>query len=175
MTWLDLTSVVLMDLSAEFVYDEGNMIETKRCLIRPFIEQDLDDFMVYRNDPEWMRFQSFKGLTREAYRQALLPEHPLEQGRQLAIIDKALNRLVGDLYIRQDADFYWIGYTVSPTCARQGYAFEAVTALIEALVKDGATCIKAGVEPANAASIALLNKLGFTLESSNDEELVFIR
>lgn len=162
-----------MDLPVEFVYNNVVMIETKRCLIRPFIEQDLDDFMTYRNDPEWMRFQSFKGLTREAYREALLPEHPIEQGRQLAIIDKALNRLVGDLYVKQDTDFFWIGYTISPRFARQGYAFEAVSALVETLVKDGATCIKASVEPANDASIALLAKFGFTLESSSDDELVF--
>lgn len=149
------------------------MIETKRCLIRPFIEQDLDDFMAYRNNPEWMRFQSFKGLTREAYREALLPEHPIEQGRQLAIVDKTLNHLIGDLYIRLDADCYWVGYTISPTFARQGYTIETVSALIETLVKDGATCIKAGVEPANTASIALLNRLCFTLESSSDDELVY--
>ena len=151
------------------------MIETKRCVIRPFVEQDLDDFMAYRNDLDWMRFQSFKGLTREAYREALLTEHPLTQGRQLAIVDKALDRLVGDLYIRLDSDFYWIGYTISPTFARQGYAFETVSALIKTLVEDGATCIKAGIEPANTASIALLSKLGFRLETSSDEELVYCR
>lgn len=144
---------------------------TKRCLIRPFIEQDLDDFMVYRNDPDWMRYQSFKGLTREAYRESLLPERPLEKGRQLAIIDMALNRLVGDLYIRLDTDLdcYWIGYTISPALARQGYAYETVSALIDELVEEGAGCIKAGVDPENAASIALLIKLGFIFDSSQDE------
>jgi len=149
------------------------MIETKRCLIRPFIEQDLDDFITYRNDPEWMRYQSFKGLTKEAFREALLPERLLTQGRQLAIIDKALGRLIGDLYIRLDADCYWVGYTISPRFARRGYAFETVSALINALVQEGAICIKAGVEPANTASITLLSKLGFRLESSSDEELVY--
>ena len=146
---------------------------TKRCLIRPFIEQDLDDFMAYRNDPDWMRYQSFKGLTREAYREALLPECPIEKGRQLAIIDKALNRLVGDLYIRLDTDCYWIGYTISPAFARQGYAGETVSALVNALVEEGAGCIKAGVDPENAASIALLIKFGFDLDSSQDGELVY--
>ena len=146
---------------------------TERCLIRPFIEQDLDDFVAYRNDQDWMRFQSFKGLTKESYRKALLTEHPLAQGRQLAIIDKSLNKLVGDLYIRLDTDCYWIGYAISPPFARQGYAFETVSALIESLVKDGATCIKASVDPANAASIALLIRLGFTLDSSAEDELVY--
>lgn len=40
-------------------------IHTARCTVRQFAEHDIDDFMVYRNDMDWMRYQGFKGLTRQ--------------------------------------------------------------------------------------------------------------
>lgn len=188
--------------------DDGAMIiETGRCLIRPFSEQDLDAFMAYRNDLEWMRFQDFKGLTREAYEKALLGDSQLTQGCQLAIVDRQSGRLIGDLYVKADSGTniatpgtendasactqttasatasvsaaatdltgYWIGYTVAPAFARQGYAFEAVSALIDALARTGATWIRASVDPGNGASIALLTKLGFTMTASSDREAVY--
>lgn len=39
-------------------------VHTAHCRLRQFEEQDIDDFMVYRNDMDWMRYQGFKGLTR---------------------------------------------------------------------------------------------------------------
>ncbi len=191
------------------IADGGAMtISTGRCLIRPFAEQDLDAFMAYRNDLSWMRFQDFKGLTREAYEKALLGDCHLTQGCQLAIVDRQSGRLIGDLYVKADSGAeadadcgregstlddpgagkragngvafaasisvgYWIGYTVAPAYARQGYAFEAVSALIDALAKIGATWIRAGVDPGNTASIALLTKLGFKLTASSDSEAVY--
>ena len=42
-------------------------IYTERCLIRRFEAPDIDDFMVYRNDMDWMKYQGFKGLTKQEY------------------------------------------------------------------------------------------------------------
>lgn len=36
-------------------------IQTKRCIIRPFNESDINRFMDYRNDMDWMQYQGFKG------------------------------------------------------------------------------------------------------------------
>lgn len=149
-------------------------IETARCLILPFTEQNLDDFMAYRNDMEWMRYQGFKGLTREAYREALLGDPTSAPSKQLAIVSKQSNQLIGDLYIRKAADCHWIGYTISPGHARHGYAFEAVSGLIVALGKEGVTCVKASVEPENTASIELLKKLGFLFDATDCGELVYV-
>lgn len=41
--------------------------ESERCYTRRFTESDLDAFIAYRNDADWMKYQSFKGLTREEY------------------------------------------------------------------------------------------------------------
>lgn len=77
------------------------VFESDRCYIRPFLESDLDAFITYRNNPEWMAFQYFKGLTREEYREALVREPSVEKGAQLAIIHKADDSLLGDVFIKR--------------------------------------------------------------------------
>ena len=148
--------------------------ETERCLIRFFQEADLDDFMAYRNRMDWMRFQGFKGLSREAYREALFGAVNALAGYQLAVIAKADGRLVGDLYLRREGGAYWIGYTVAPRFARQGYASEAVAGLLVRLAQDGVAQARAEVEPENVASVRLLEKLGFQPAGiTEDGELLF--
>ncbi|GCF92127.1 hypothetical protein NRIC_00180 [Enterococcus florum] len=43
-------------------------LHTKRCTIREFIEEDIPAFVLYHNDDDWMRYQGFKGRTKEEYR-----------------------------------------------------------------------------------------------------------
>lgn len=154
---------------------EGFMMTftTTRCLIRPFEQQDIEPFMDYRNDLDWMQHQSFKGLTFEEYRHALLKPTSIVNGMQLAIIHQATNDLIGDLYVQQDGTTYWIGYTISPRYARQGYAFEVVSSLIRHLSDQGAETIKAGALPTNEASISLLKKLNFTYVTTEDDERIY--
>lgn len=148
------------------------MITTTRCLIRPFEPRDIESFMVYRNDLDWMKHQSFKGLTREEYENVLLGEQSFLQGTQLAIVDQTTDELIGDVYIQQEDSTYWIGYTITPTRARQGYAFEVMSGLIPHLIDQGAEAFKAGVHGTNTASIALLKKLNFTFfETELDEQI----
>ncbi len=150
-------------------------IKTQRCTIRPFRAQDIEAFMRYRNDEAWMRYQGFKGLTREEYDKALLCEPSFENGAQLAIIETDSGRLIGDLYLKKEDTAYWVGYTVGPAFARQGYATEALSALIAWLRWQGGSAIKAGVLAENTASIRLLNKLGFKHIGTNDfEEDVYL-
>ncbi|ORX93337.1 acyl-CoA N-acyltransferase [Basidiobolus meristosporus CBS 931.73] len=150
-------------------------VRTERCFIRPFKERDIDDFMVYRNDMDWMKYQGFKGLSKEEYRKELLPDHSLQDGRQLAIVSNKTDAVIGDIFLKQEEDsVFWIGYTIHPSSARQGYAYEAVLGVIEALKSKGATCVKAGVESENAASIQLLKKLDFHYIGFEEDEEVFM-
>jgi len=150
-------------------------IYSERCTIRRFREEDIDNFMQYRNDLEWMRYQGFKGLTREEYKKALLKDSALTDGIQLAIIDNAVNRLIGDIYLKQENDTFWIGYTISLSKSRQGYTYEVVAAMIDWLRHIGGACAKAGVSPENLASISLLKKLKFTYSCTDDSgDQIFI-
>lgn len=137
-------------------------IHTTRCLIRPFEAKDLDDFITYRNDLDWMKHQGFKGLSREDYQQALLREQVWQDGAQFAIALRDSNQLIGDIYLKEEKDRIWIGYTITPVFARQGYAGEAVQGVAAYLKAAGHTYVYAGVESDNIASINLLEHLGFT-------------
>ena len=146
-------------------------INTKRCQIREFHVKDLIPFMAYHNDLGWMKYQGFKGLTLAAYQQALLEANDdLTQGKQLAVVDLDDQKLIGDLYIRQEGNLFHLGYTIAPRFARQGYATEAVIALIDWLaVYQGARVIRAEVALGNLNSERLLIKLGFQYLTTTDQ------
>lgn len=146
---------------------------SERCFVRPFQADDLDDFMSYRNNPGWMKYQYFKGLSKKEYADVLLQESPLETGAQFAIIRKADQKLLGDVYMKKEKDTFWIGYTVSPAFKRQGYAYEIVRSLILWIRQQGEFKILAGAAPENIASIRLLEKLGFSQMEANDIEVVY--
>lgn len=149
-------------------------IETKRSIIREFRNEDIDGFIVYRNDMEWMKYQGFKGLSKEEYIQALLINRcTVDTGIQLAIIDKSTDDIIGDIYLKKENNDYWIGYTVCKSKAKQGYAYECVQAVMWWLEQQGAQRIMAAVLKGNLASIELLKKLQFSYIGEEDGENIF--
>ena len=149
--------------------------ETERCRVRPFEESDIEAFMSYRNNLDWMQFQGFKGKKYLEYKAALLQKPKFKEGVQLAVVDKQTGELIGDLYLRLERNTGWIGYTIAPQFARQGFAFEVVTQLLLELRQAGLTQVKAGVEEQNIASIRLLKKLGFEQIGIDESERIFQR
>jgi len=148
--------------------------ETKRCIIRKFMEKDISSFMAYRNDEKWMRFQGFKGLTAKEYEDILLKDNSLEEGIQLAITNKMTDKIIGDLYVKKTDDSFSIGYTMSPLYARQGYTYEATLGLIEWIQARGVKKIYGTVMQENHASKHLLEKLNFKfVEIDENEEEVW--
>ena len=149
--------------------------ETQRCRIRPFEEKDIEAFMAYRNNMDWMRYQGFKGKKYLEYKAALLMQPNFNNGVQLAVVLRQTGELLGDLYLKLEKNTAWIGYTIAPQFARQGFAFEVVTQLLLELKQAGLTLVKAEVEEQNLASIALLKKLEFTQFGTVGSELIFQR
>lgn len=145
------------------------MIETDRCIIRPFEEKDLDSFMIYRNNEQWMKYQGFKNLTKEQYRKALIVPLIVGKGIQLAIADKNTDNLLGDLYIIREENTISIGYSINPIYSRKGYITEALKALLLKINTDCSDCkITAEVEKENIPSKNLLLKLGFVYKHWNE-------
>lgn len=73
-----------------------------------------------------------------------------------------------------------IGYEVLPSFRRQGYAIEAVSALIGWAASQGVSTVRASVSPDNDASLALLVRQGFAvvgeqLDAEDGRELVLER
>ena len=149
-------------------------IETKRCLIRLFEENDIDALMVYRNNEKWMKYQGFKGLSRDEYKEKLFENNTFVAGVQLAVIRKDDNCLIGDFYLKQSENSFWIGYTIAPLFARQGYAFEAATGVIDWIKEQGFSKIMAGGLPENTPSIRLLEKLSFHKIGIDEEEHIYL-
>lgn len=146
------------------------MIKTDRCIVRRFEEKDLDAFMTYRNNEEWMKYQSFKNLTKDEYRKALLIPLNVENGMQLAIAHKATDNLLGDLYLVKKEKTITIGYTVNPVYSRQGYISEVLKALLPKLKECYSDCkIIAMTEKENIPSKNLLLKLGFVYDGWIEE------
>ena len=147
--------------------------ETARCVVRPFTAGQIDAFMSYRNNADWMRFQGFKCLTKPEYETALLGETDLSAGVQLAVVSKESGALLGDIYLKRENDTCWIGYTAAPEHARQGYLSEAVSGALLALKQQGVARVKAGVLPSNIASIEFLYKLNFQYAGVEDGEQIY--
>ena len=98
----------------------------------------------------------------------------LAQGIQLAIVNKRTQVLMGDIYLRQQCDVFWLGYTISPAYAREGYAFQVITATIGWIKENGFSLIKAGVNPENNLSIKLLIKTGFNFSGIEEGEHIYV-
>jgi len=146
---------------------------SERCYIRKFYPEDIEKFISYRNNFQWMQYQGYKGFDRERYEKDLLKEGPLTDGRQLAIISKERDCLIGDIFISKDEDSFWIGYTIDPHYKRQGYTYEVVNAMISWIKWQGDYKIMAGVDPKNIPSINLLEKIGFSKVMKKDNEIIY--
>ncbi len=138
---------------------------TSQFLIRPFLESDLDAFMEYRNNLEWMKYQSFKGLTKQEYRQRLLGNEVVEAGIQLAIIQKTSQALIGDLFLFKKANTLTIGYSINPKYSQKGYMTSIIQEYIKVLYNHYPECeIVAFTEKDNIASKKVLLHNGFKFE-----------
>jgi RimJ/RimL family protein N-acetyltransferase len=129
--------------------------------------------MAYRNNLDWMQYQGFKGKKYQEYKAALLQQPKFFEGVQLAIVLRQTGILIGDLYLKLEKNTCWIGYTIAPEFARQGFAFEVVSEAIRQLDRSGIKCVQASVEIGNTASIALLKKLGFAQTGVAENEMIF--
>lgn len=146
------------------------MIETDRCILRCFKEEDLDSFMIYRNNEEWMKYQDFKNLTKDEYRKALIGSLNIENGIQLAIVHKTTDNLLGDLYLLKEGKTISIGYAINPIYSRKGYISEVLEALLPKLKLCYSDCkIVAMTEKGNVPSKGLLLKLGFVYDEWIEE------
>ncbi len=150
------------------------LYKTKRLLIREFVEADIEHFMEYRNNDEWMKYQSFKNLDKDTYIKKLIVPFDIVKGSQLAIILKEEDKLIGDIFLIKDKNRIDIGFTIHPNYARKGYIKEVVKELINYIQENYKNhTIFAETELGNEASISLLKQLHFSEELVNELGHVF--
>jgi RimJ/RimL family protein N-acetyltransferase len=146
-------------------------IRTGRLVIRRFRPEDVEAFAAYRSDPNVARYQSWDMYTREqaaSFIAEIAALHPGVPGEwyQFAVSDPASDDLLGDTALCVDADdpsHAELGFTFAPAHRGKGYATEAVRATIDyAFERLGVEVVMGVTDARNAASIALLERIGMT-------------
>lgn len=150
------------------------MISTDRLLLKGLQRSDTEALFHYRSDPQVYEYQDWKPKTMEEAENFIIRNSATKPNTpntwyQLGLYLKKTNNLIGDIGIHfMDPDnlLSEIGYTLTPSHQSKGYAFEAVTGVIhylfDQLMKHR---ISASVDPRNAKSIALLERLGMRKEA----------
>ncbi|GAB3346874.1 GNAT family N-acetyltransferase [Marilutibacter aestuarii] len=148
-------------------------LQTERLELRPFTLDDASAYWPLVSDPEVLRFTGESPLQSLAEVRGLLAARPLRDyaihgyGR-LACIEKSTGELVGfcGLKYLEDLCETDIGYRFLPRYWGLGYATESATAVMRHGTDIlGLKRIIGLVEPGNAGSIRVLEKLGLGLES----------
>lgn len=141
-------------------------IETQRLRLRNVMLSDADVMFDYRNNELCSRYQrgqtkDYEGLVQmvQARKDDILS---IERPFLIAVAMKETNEMIGEIVVMPNDNTISLGYTFSYRHQRQGYAFEALTALIDILhnmVPEWEfICF---TDPENIASMGLLTKLGY--------------
>lgn len=141
-------------------------IETQRLFLRNVMTKDIDIMYDYRNHKICARYQrgqtkDYDGLV------ALVQEHmndvmSADCSFLVAVALKDTDVMVGEIIVMPEKGTISLGYTFSYKHHRKGYAFEALTALINVLHERYPDWeFISFTEPDNEPSIALLGKLGY--------------
>lgn len=156
--------------------------ETPRLRARHFSPADVDAFVSYRADPEVARYQSWSDYTTEQGRafvewlQGATPGVPGEWF-QFALEARSSGTLVGDLALHVDATEprqAEVGFTLAPAQQGQGYATEALTALLDhAFATYGLHRVIAVTDALNAPAAGLLERVGLRREAHFRENIFF--
>jgi RimJ/RimL family protein N-acetyltransferase len=148
-------------------------IFSARLILRRFQEKDLPAFVAYRFDPEIARFQSWSSITDDEAQAFIQAQQRAQFGApgewfQVALALKETDALIGDIGVcvkAEDQTCAEIGYTLSQPNQGRGFASEAVKVMLTVIFEiPGLERIEAITDTRNAASIALLRRLGLRQE-----------
>lgn len=147
-------------------------IKTERLTVRPVTEADLEGLMAINGDPEVTNFLPYATWESpedaSAWYQRMANFSRETGARQLVLVHTQQQLVIGTLLafkFDEASRRAELGYVIGRSHWRQGFASEAVRALLVHLFgTQGLRRVEAEVNPENAASCALLKALGFTLE-----------
>ena len=141
-------------------------IETARLILRNVAAKDADNMYDYRNNEICARYQ--RGQTKDYNGIVALVERrksdvmSVDAPFMVAVALKETDKMVGEIVVMPKNGTISLGYTFSYKHHRKGYAFEALTALINMLHKQYPEWdFISFTEPENDPSMALLKKLGY--------------
>ena len=145
-------------------------LETDRLILQPLKEKDAGILFAYHAHPEVARFQSWHVKNASDALHFIKGHEGFDFGvpdtwYQVGIYLKSTPELVGDIgvhFLHENPKAVEIGYTIAPEHQRNGYAFEAVSKLLEFLFAEyGASTVIAVTDHQNQPSMGLLARLDF--------------
>ena len=141
-------------------------LQTQRLLLRNVQPKDVAQVYDYRNNEICARYQ--RGQTRDYEGIAdLVQKHKndvmnVETPFMVAVALKETDETIGEIVVMPNDGTITLGYTFSYRYHRKGYAFEALSVLIECLHRRYPQWdFISFTEPENEASMSLLRKLGY--------------
>jgi RimJ/RimL family protein N-acetyltransferase len=144
------------------------VLQTERLLLREFDESDAAAFYLLGSDPTVTRYTGDGGLTGVEHAREVLCAHPIADYRKYgfgrwACVLKATGRVIGfaGLKYLDDLKEVDIGYRLLPAHWGAGLATEACRPVVDyGFARLGLRQIIGLVDPENAASVRVLEKLG---------------
>ncbi|MCY1138443.1 GNAT family protein [Actinoplanes sp. Pm04-4] len=148
------------------------LIATERLVLRRFRKADAAPLAAYRSDPEVARYQSwdapFPMLRAETAVANFMASDPARPGWFQYAIERTADRLlIGDVavHLHDNLKQAEIGFTLAREHQKQGYASEAVRAVLDHLFRvQGLHKVTGECDARNVASAGLMERLGFTRE-----------
>ena len=152
----------------------GVTLRTPRLDLRPFVEDDLEDLMRLKSDPEVVRWLPYGPRSAEQMRESLEQSMRLRveadrDALSLCGVERHTGAFVGEFLLILDTSAHrgWeIGYVLDPRCTGRGYATEGGRALLAyAFDRLGAHRVIGRIYSEHAASARVLAKLGMRQEA----------
>lgn len=142
-----------------------SLMETERLLLRPRRPDDAEALHAIYSDVELMRWWSHgPHATLDETRERMADKSP--EWRCWSITRRGDDTAIGFVAAveKRQGNVTEIGYALAREHWGAGYAAEAVTRMIGQIFAEGQRRVYADTDPDNAASRALLDRLGFKLE-----------
>ena len=149
-------------------------IQSRRLLLRPFRGSDYDDLFEFLSQLEDDEFEGYPGITLENGREHL--KYRLGSEEFYAIELTEAEKVIGNIYCgNRDYAAREVGYIVNKRYQQQGYAAEALSAVIAQAFREGVHRVYAECDPGNAPSWKLLEKVGMRREAHFRRNIWFHR
>lgn len=146
--------------------------ETKRLILRKFMEKDLSDLYEYLSNPNVVLYEPYGVQNEEEVRQTL--HQRINSDEMIAVELKANHKMIGNLYLgKLPQSSLELGYVFNEDYWNMGYAKEACMKIIEMAFSKGTHRIQAKCDPKNKASWNLLEKLEFIREGHLKKNVYF--
>lgn len=147
-------------------------ILTERLVLRQFKESDYDDLFEYLSQLKDNEFEGYPGITYENGREHL--KYRVGSKEFYAIELKQSGKVIGNIYYgNRDFESKEVGYIINKDYQREGYASEALRAVIENGFANGVHRIFAECDPRNTCSWKLLEKVGLEREAHFKQNIYF--